>query len=91
MSSDSVDILTRQGRVLAAIIRNPDTTVKELAEELGCSEANIANSKHKLASAKLITRTKVDGKNRYSYNLESLQEHGDIDAVCLLALASYYV
>lgn len=71
-------LLNSHGRVLVAILEDPGITQRALSQYIGVSESNINISVNKLLQQKLITKTKVKGKNTYHFNAKEAIKHPDI-------------
>lgn len=71
-------LLSAPGRVLVSIVANPNATLRELGMILGVSESTVAKQIAQLVDSKLITRTKVNGRNTYKIVLEEAVLHPDI-------------
>lgn len=85
--SGSLGLLSTHGRVLVAIMEDPEITQRALAVYLGVSESNVQKSIKSLSDAKLIVKSRASKSNSYSLNLEDGLEHPDIsrfyDAIVL--------
>ena len=71
-------LLSAPGRVLVSVVANPNATLRELGMILGVSESTVAKQIAQLVDSKLITRTKVNGRNTYQIVLEEVVLHPDI-------------
>ncbi len=74
----SLGLLSTHGRVLVAIMEDPNITQRALSVYLGVSESNIQKSIKALSDADIITKTKVNGYNTYQLNLIDGLKHPDI-------------
>lgn len=76
--SGSLGLLSTHGRVLVAIMEDPEITQRALSVYLGVSESNVQKSIKSLSDAKLIVKSRVNKSNSYSLNLEDGIKHPDI-------------
>ena len=74
----TLSLLSAAGRVLVCLLENPGTTIREISVRLGITEANVGRSVTQLAESKLIARTKVGTKYKYTFNENELEKHPDI-------------
>lgn len=74
----TLGLLSTHGRVLVAIMEDPNITQRALSIYLGVSESNIQKSIKALSDADIITKTKVNGYNTYRLNLIDGLKHPDI-------------
>lgn len=77
-SDKELSLLTAPARVLVTIIQEPNITVRALSIYLGISEAAVLKSLRLLLDNNLIAKTKVNGKNNYSFVKETFEKHSDI-------------
>lgn len=75
---EPVSLLSTNGRVLMAIIEDPTMTQRAISVYLGCSETLVDKTVKALVDAGMITKTKVNRKNIYVVDFESVQKHSDI-------------
>jgi predicted transcriptional regulator len=61
-----------------AIIEDPTMTQRAISVYLGCSETLVDKTVKALVDAGMITKTKVNRKNIYVVDFESVQKHSDI-------------
>ena len=73
-----ISLLNAHGRVLVAIMEDPAITQRALAVYLNVSESNINKSLRLLLADGLIEKTRVQGRNRYRFNLDKGLSHPDI-------------
>lgn len=78
---DAIPLLTSNGRILSDLMRNPQTTLREVAIRLGTTESNVSKQMTNLVRAGLVQRTNLDSKNRYEIGLEPVLSHPDISAL----------
>lgn len=71
-------ILTTHGRILVAVMEDPDVTLRALAVYLGTSESNVQKSLKALCDMGFITKTKVKTTHRYKLSPEKAFLHPDI-------------
>lgn len=76
--SGSLGLLSTHGRVLVAVMEDPDITQRALSVYLGVSESNVQKSLKLLVEADVVTKTKTDGANTYQLNLTEGMKHPDI-------------
>ena len=74
----TLNLLSTHGRVLVAIMEDPNITQRALSVYLGVSESNIQKSIKALSDAGIISKTKVNGYNTYQLNLTDGLKHPDI-------------
>lgn len=74
----TVPLLTVSGRVLLDLIAHPESSIQSCADRLGMTSANVAHAMTRLAAEGWGVRSRVDGKNRYTFNYNFLTEHRDI-------------
>lgn len=75
---DQIPLLSSHGRALIAIIEDPGITQRALSQYLGISENHVNGSVKQLLKNNLITKTKVSGRNSYSFNYQEGLNHPDI-------------
>lgn len=75
---DQIALLNTNGRILIAILEDPGITQRALAQYIGISENHVNVSVKQLLKNNLITKTKVKGRNTYSFNYETGLHHPDI-------------
>lgn len=74
----TLSLLSTHGRVLVAIMEDPEITQRALSIYLGVSESNIQKSIKALSDAGIISKTKVNSYNTYQLNLKDGLKHPDI-------------
>lgn len=67
--------VTSHAVVLLEVARNPDVTVREIAERAGLTERQAHRVLSDLAAEAYITRTRVGRRNRYRVNRERPLRH----------------
>lgn len=77
-SPDEVSLLSTSGRVLFSLLLDPTITQRALAIYLGISETMVEKTVKTLTDKGLITKTKVNRKNVYRFNKDSLIKNADI-------------
>jgi len=77
-SGGEVQLFSTAGRVLYTLMGDPTMTVRSLAVYLNLSENMIERTLKSLMTEGLITKTKHDRKNVYSFNKEIIKNHPDI-------------
>jgi hypothetical protein len=73
-----VSLLSTSGRVLVALIEDPNMTIRAISVYLDLSETMIDKTVKQLINAGLITKTKVNRQNVYRYNKKLILEQPDI-------------
>lgn len=73
-----VSLLSTAGRVLVALIEDPNMTIRAISVYLDLSETMIDKTVKQLINAGLITKTKVNRQNVYRYNNKLILEQPDI-------------
>jgi hypothetical protein len=77
-ANDKIKLLTPAARVLVSLMERPDLTMRELSLYLGITEAGVMKYIVTLAKANVITRTKVNGRNSYRFNVNEGLSNPDI-------------
>jgi DNA-binding MarR family transcriptional regulator len=67
-SDDGWAFITSHGAVLIEVSRNPDATVRQLAEAVGLTERQAHRVLSDLVDSGYIERTRVGRRNRYRVN-----------------------
>jgi DNA-binding transcriptional regulator GbsR (MarR family) len=75
---DEISLLSTAGRVLVALIEDPNMTVRAISVYLDLSETMIEKTVKQLINAGLITKTKVNRQNVYRCNDKSILSQRDI-------------
>lgn len=75
---NTIGLLSTPGRVLVAILENPNTTLRGIAVYLDLSETMIDRTIKSFISIGLITKTKSQRQNIYKVNISVLKIHPDI-------------
>lgn len=77
-TEDTVDLLSTAGKVLVVLLDDPTITQRAISVYLDMSETMIDKTIKSLASAGLITKTKVNRQNIYKVNTELILQHQDV-------------
>lgn len=77
-SGDEIGLFSTAGRVLYTLMQEPTMTHRALAVYLDLSENMIERTVKTLIAQGIITKTKVERKNVYSFNINELKNHPDI-------------
>lgn len=75
MSSRQWTIITPHGLVLVYLFRNPDSTLRQLADVVGVTERHVARIVRDLVLAGAVTKHKKGLRNSYTLNLETTVRH----------------
>ena len=81
---NELSLLSTNGRVLFSIIMEPTMTQRALAVYLGISETMVEKTIKTLTEQGLITKTKVNRKNVYSFNTNVMGKNPDIQRLPLV-------
>jgi len=81
-------LLSPSGRVFIAVLQNPESSLKELSEQLTIGESRISKIISSLVHQELLVRTKLGLRNTYQIGEKAAKTHPDIAAL-LAALTSY--
>jgi DNA-binding MarR family transcriptional regulator len=73
-----VQLFSSSGRVLYTLMDDPTMTVRSLSVYLDLSENMVERIIKSLITEGLITKTKYERKNVYSFNKEKIKNHPDI-------------
>lgn len=76
-----LSLFSTTGRVLYTIILEPTITQRAMAVYLGISETMVEKTMKTLAEQGLITKTKVNRKNVYSFDVNLLAKNPDIQRI----------
>jgi len=71
-------MLTAPARMLITLILEPSMTQRALSIYLGISEAAVQKTIRQLTEIKLVAKTKVQGKNLYSVDVDKFLGLSDI-------------
>lgn len=74
----TVPLLSVSGRVLFDLIAYPESSIQGCADRLGMTSANVAHAMTRLVAEGWGVRSRVEGKNRYTFNYNILTNHRDI-------------
>ena len=77
-TEDTVDLLSTAGKVLVVLLDDPTMTQRAISVYLDMSETMIDKTIKSLASAGLITKTKVNRQNIFKVNKELILQHQDV-------------
>lgn len=77
-SGDEISLFSTAGRILYTLILDPEMTQRALAVYLGLSETMIEKTLKTLIEQGLITKTKVNRKNFYTFDINLLINNPDI-------------
>ena len=81
---NELSLFSTSGRILFSIIMEPTMTQRALAVYLGISETMVEKTVKTLTEQGLITKTKVNRKNVYSFNTNVLGKNPDIQRLPLV-------
>ena len=81
---NELSLFSTSGRVLFSIIMEPTMTQRALAVYLGISETMVEKTVKTLTEQGLITKTKLNRKNVYSFNTNVMGKNPDIQRLPLL-------
>ena len=73
-----VGLLNGHGRVLVAVLEDPNITQRALSKYLNVSESNVNYSLRQLTKDGLIEKVKVKNRNHYRFNPDNGIRHPDI-------------
>jgi DNA-binding IclR family transcriptional regulator len=71
-------LLTAHALVLLCIARNPETRVREIAEDVGISERGAHQIVADLVGAGYVRRARIGRRNRYSIEEKTSLKHGPV-------------
>lgn len=75
---NEINLFSTTGRVLYTIMSEPTITQRALSVYLGISETMVEKTMKTLTEQGLITKTKVNRKNVYSFDVNLLSKNPDI-------------
>lgn len=75
---DEINLLSTSGRVLVALIEDPNMTIRAISVYLDLSETMIEKTVKQLINTGLITKTKVNRQNVYRCNEKMILQQRDI-------------
>ena len=81
---NELSLFSTSGRILFSIIMEPTMTQRALAVYLGISETMVEKTVKTLTEQGLITKTKVNRKNVYSFNTNVMGKNPDIQRLPLV-------
>jgi predicted transcriptional regulator len=84
---DEIGLFSTPGRVLFALMLEPTITQRALAIYLGLSETMVEKTMKVLFDNGLITKTKINRKNIYNFNIDSIIKSPDIQRLPLILQA----
>lgn len=67
--------LSNYAHVLVCIARNPDSTLREIAEQVGVTERAVHRIVTELEGAGVVTRVREGRRNHYEIDLEAPMRH----------------
>lgn len=76
-----LSLFSTTGRVLYTVMLEPTITQRAMAIYLGISETMVEKTMRILAEQGLITKTKVNRKNVYTFNINLIAKNPDIQRV----------
>jgi predicted transcriptional regulator len=76
-----LSLFSTTGRVLYTIILEPTITQRAMAVYLGISETMVEKTMKTLAEQGLITKTKVNRKNVYTFDINLIAKNADIQRI----------
>jgi predicted transcriptional regulator len=76
-----LSLFSTPGRVLYTIILEPTITQRAMAVYLGISETMVEKTMKTLAEQGLITKTKVNRKNVYTFDINLIAKNPDIQRI----------
>jgi hypothetical protein len=74
-------LLSPNGRILSDLMKNPETTLREVSIRLGTTESNVTKQMTNLVRGGLVQRTNSGTSKRYKIDLEMVLSHPDISAL----------
>lgn len=80
-SNDEIALFSTAGRVLYCLMDDPTMTQRALAVYLGLSETMIEKTLKSLITEGLITKTKLNRKNVYTFDKNLIINHPDIQRI----------
>lgn len=80
-SSDEIALFSTAGRILYTLLLDPYMTQRALAVYLDLSETMIEKTLKTLIEQGLITKTKLNRKNVYTFNTNLLLKNADIQRI----------
>lgn len=80
-SSDEIALFSTAGRILYTLMLDPYMTQRALAVYLDLSETMIEKTLKTLIEQGLITKTKLNRKNVYTFDTNSLLKNADIQRI----------
>lgn len=69
-------LLTNHARVLAAVARDPDSRIRDIADQVGITEARVQGILAELDASGYLTRTRTGRRTHYIVHPD--QPHGDL-------------
>lgn len=77
-SPNELSLFSTSGRILFTMMEEPTITQRALAVYLGISETMVEKTVKTLTEQGLITKTKVNRKNVYTFDVNSIGKNPDI-------------
>ena len=74
-ANSSWTFLTNHTHVLIALVRNPDSRLREVAVQVGITERMVQKIVNELVRAGVVTRQRIGRANSYEVNLEVRLRH----------------
>lgn len=77
-SGDEVSLFSTAGRIMYSLMDDPTMTQRALSVYLDLSETMIEKTLKTLMAEGLITKTKLNRKNVYTFDIKIIENHPDI-------------
>lgn len=74
-SADQWTFLTNHTHILVCLVRDPELTVRELADLVGITERSVQRILAELESGGVVSKSKEGRRNRYDLNLDFKLRH----------------
>lgn len=75
VAADQWTFLTNHTHILVCLTRDPELTVRQLADHVGITERSVQRILAELESGGVVTKSKEGRRNRYDLNLEFKLRH----------------
>jgi Winged helix-turn-helix DNA-binding len=72
-------LLSNHGLILVCLARNPEMTLREIGDWVGVTERTAHEITKELCADGYLSRTQVDGRNRYTVHPEMPMRHPEMD------------